>query len=240
MFSSYKDPLFTIDFVRTTPVTAELEKLKCDPKKYPKVWFTPQRKTLAEHDHQTAQCPIRDVERTEWRLQKFREIGYSAIGVMFTVLAIMVAALAVVAVVPPALNLRVHPSAIGLWIAFAGQLYRFYLSLLMYCNMVVYKRFSDSAHVMQNRYVGDIGDFGKYGLLRSLCGVSEILNSHHSPRLGVVWYLYPDESHDSDGKYTGYLACNSKNHARVSRFVIRISTMCFKGWWTRTTVTSPQ
>lgn len=67
---------------------------------------------------------------------------------------------------------------------------------------------------MQNRYVGDIGDFGKYGLLRSLCGVSEILNSHHSPRLGVVWYLYPDESHNSDGKYTGYLVRNSYNHAR--------------------------
>lgn len=37
---------------------------------------------------------------------------------------------------------------------------------------------------MQNRYVGDIGDFAKYGLLWAL-----------SPqkRLGVAWYLYPDE-----------------------------------------------
>lgn len=31
---------------------------------------------------------------------------------------------------------------------------------------------------MQNRYVGDLGDFGKFGVLRSLgCGL----------RLGVVW-----------------------------------------------------
>ena len=67
---------------------------------------------------------------------------------------------------------------------------------------------------MQNRYVGDIGDFGKYGLLRSLCGISETANSDRLPCLGVVWYLYPDESHNSDGKYTGYLARNSDNHAR--------------------------
>ena len=40
---------------------------------------------------------------------------------------------------------------------------------------------------MQNRYVGDIGDFGKYGLLRALC---------HGRRLGVAWYLYPDEAHN--------------------------------------------
>ena len=67
---------------------------------------------------------------------------------------------------------------------------------------------------MQNRYVGDVGDFGKYGLLRALCGVGETVGSHQSPLLlGVVWYLYPDESHNSDGKKTDYLARNSKNHA---------------------------
>ncbi len=49
---------------------------------------------------------------------------------------------------------------------------------------------------MQNRYVGDIGDFTKYALLRCL---SEGL------RLGVAWYLYPDEDHNSDGKHTRYL-----------------------------------
>jgi hypothetical protein len=52
---------------------------------------------------------------------------------------------------------------------------------------------------MQNRYVGDIGDFVKLALLRAL-----------SPgyRLGVVWYLVPDESHNGDGKYVAYLKKN--------------------------------
>ena len=67
---------------------------------------------------------------------------------------------------------------------------------------------------MQNRYVGDIGDFGKYGLLRSLCRVERTANSDQSLRLGVVWYLYPDESHNSDGKKVGYLASSSGNHSR--------------------------
>lgn len=55
---------------------------------------------------------------------------------------------------------------------------------------------------MQNRYVGDVGDFGKYGLLRAVvCPLG----------LGVVWYLHPDESHNSDGKYTGYLNGTAAN-----------------------------
>mgnify|MGYP006901767588 FL=1 len=50
---------------------------------------------------------------------------------------------------------------------------------------------------MQDRYAGDVGDFIKLGLLRAL-----------SPdrRLGVAWYRYPDESHNDDGRHTGYLA----------------------------------
>lgn len=49
---------------------------------------------------------------------------------------------------------------------------------------------------MQNRYVGDIGDYLKLGILRAL-----------SPgyRLGVAWWLYPDESHNRDGRHIGYL-----------------------------------
>ncbi|MGT2465837.1 hypothetical protein ACVOMV_12900 [Mesorhizobium atlanticum] len=49
---------------------------------------------------------------------------------------------------------------------------------------------------MQNRYAGDIGDFIKLGLLRALSG---------GKRLGVNWYLYPDEYHNGDGGYTSYL-----------------------------------
>lgn len=50
---------------------------------------------------------------------------------------------------------------------------------------------------MQNRYAGDIGDFGKIGLLRALrsSGLS----------IGVNWYLVPDERHNGDGCHVEYL-----------------------------------
>ncbi|WP_306047821.1 hypothetical protein [Nioella sp. MMSF_3534] len=49
---------------------------------------------------------------------------------------------------------------------------------------------------MQDRYAGDVGDFVKLGLLRAL-----------SPgrQLGVAWYRYPDEDHNSDGRHISYL-----------------------------------
>ncbi len=49
---------------------------------------------------------------------------------------------------------------------------------------------------MQNRYTGDIGDFGKLGLLRRLSARLSI---------GVNWYLIPDESHNGDGQHIDYL-----------------------------------
>jgi hypothetical protein len=49
---------------------------------------------------------------------------------------------------------------------------------------------------MQNRYVGDIGDFVKFGLLRAL---------GQGDRLGIAWYLCPDETHNRDGKHVDYL-----------------------------------
>jgi hypothetical protein len=49
---------------------------------------------------------------------------------------------------------------------------------------------------MQNRYVGDIGDYLKYALLRAL---SKDL------KLGIGWYLTPDEFHNNDGKHISYL-----------------------------------
>ena len=49
---------------------------------------------------------------------------------------------------------------------------------------------------MQNRYVGDIGDFGKYALLGAIA---------QGLKLGVVWYLTPDESDTLDGKHIRYL-----------------------------------
>lgn len=44
---------------------------------------------------------------------------------------------------------------------------------------------------MQNRYVGDVGDFGKYHLLKALCRGDD---GKAALSLGVVWYLVPDEN----------------------------------------------
>jgi hypothetical protein len=50
---------------------------------------------------------------------------------------------------------------------------------------------------MQNRYTGDIGDYGKYALLKILSG--------RDLRLAVVWYLNPHNQGNTDGKFTEYL-----------------------------------
>jgi hypothetical protein len=50
---------------------------------------------------------------------------------------------------------------------------------------------------MQDRYVGDVGDFAKYALLRRLCGQP----GERAIRLGVVWCLFPDESLTNDGRH---------------------------------------
>ncbi len=49
---------------------------------------------------------------------------------------------------------------------------------------------------MKNQYVGDIGDYGKYGLLRFLVD--------HDIRIGVNWYLTEDDG-SADGRFTHYL-----------------------------------
>ena len=50
---------------------------------------------------------------------------------------------------------------------------------------------------MQDRYTGDLGDFSKLGILRTLqaAGLS----------IGVNWYLTPDENHNGDGRHVKYL-----------------------------------
>jgi hypothetical protein len=50
---------------------------------------------------------------------------------------------------------------------------------------------------MQNRYIGDIGDYLKIGILRALSA---------GYRLGIAWWLYPDEHHNTDGRHIGYLS----------------------------------
>ena len=52
---------------------------------------------------------------------------------------------------------------------------------------------------MQDNYVGDIGDYGKYGLLRTVCSEGVCL--------AVNWYKVEPKkvSKQDDGKYTNYL-----------------------------------
>lgn len=54
---------------------------------------------------------------------------------------------------------------------------------------------------MQDRYVGDIGDFVKFAVLRAL-----------SPgrRPGIAWWLHPTHSPACDGKHIGYLGSPEK------------------------------
>ncbi len=49
---------------------------------------------------------------------------------------------------------------------------------------------------MQDRYVGDIGDFVKLAILRALS---------LGRRLGVGWWLHPDSGPPGDGRHIGYL-----------------------------------
>lgn len=52
---------------------------------------------------------------------------------------------------------------------------------------------------MQDRYTGDVGDFGKLGMLRKIAG--------SGLKIGVNWYLTykPEEHFNDDGKHIGYL-----------------------------------
>ena len=57
---------------------------------------------------------------------------------------------------------------------------------------------------MQYRYAGDVGDFGKFGLLRHLC--RETAQDKLKP--GVIWYKTTPgkkEEESPHGKFTNYL-----------------------------------
>ena len=52
---------------------------------------------------------------------------------------------------------------------------------------------------MQDRYAGDVGDFGKLGLLRQIADTGL--------KIGINWYLNdkPEGHVNDDGKHIGYL-----------------------------------
>lgn len=52
---------------------------------------------------------------------------------------------------------------------------------------------------MQDRYAGDIGDFGKFQLLR-------FLFQDKAYGIKQIWYRYPDEVHNNDGSYINYFS----------------------------------
>lgn len=56
---------------------------------------------------------------------------------------------------------------------------------------------------MRDNYVGDVGDFYKYSLLRRLCGAT---GEGPKRKLGVIWYLYPDPCKETDGLHLAYLS----------------------------------
>jgi len=59
---------------------------------------------------------------------------------------------------------------------------------------------------MQNRYVPDLGDFSKFGLLRVLSGV----DAQPRLRVGLVWYLTEQDEANNDGRHTAYLELSGK------------------------------
>jgi hypothetical protein len=59
---------------------------------------------------------------------------------------------------------------------------------------------------MRDNYVGDVGDYYKYGLLRALCG--------DTLKLGVAWYLYTDPCNSADGHHLRYLTVQKREQYR--------------------------
>ncbi|MDR3634133.1 MAG: hypothetical protein P4L84_10025 [Isosphaeraceae bacterium] len=60
---------------------------------------------------------------------------------------------------------------------------------------------------MRNSYVADVGDFGKYGLLRALNQLGP------QYRLGVLWYLTNQKETNNDGRHDSYLRYSGKKRA---------------------------
>jgi hypothetical protein len=67
---------------------------------------------------------------------------------------------------------------------------------------------------MQDRYAGDVGDFMKLGLLRHL--TSSHPSNEPDIRIGLNWYLAPNETANADGKHITYLDPGNRWHTALS------------------------
>ncbi len=67
---------------------------------------------------------------------------------------------------------------------------------------------------MQDRYAGDVGDYGKYGLLNEI-----YKESKGSVRLGINWfYVTREEKQRGDGRHIGYLKDENKSKKYAACF----------------------
>lgn len=73
---------------------------------------------------------------------------------------------------------------------------------------------------MQDRYAGDVGDFGKLGMLRCM--------EDFGLKVGINWYLVGDESHNNDGKHIGYLE-NEKYRGCDNELLESLNSMVVHG-----------
>ena len=91
--------MFTIDFIRTTPLNAEYRSMG-ETTKFKKTWFIPELQTLAEHDSNRLHSAPFEALKDLKELTRFRELALGAVALIFVVLGVMVAALGVLAARP--------------------------------------------------------------------------------------------------------------------------------------------
>jgi hypothetical protein len=65
--------------------------------------------------------------------------------------------------------------------------------------------------IMRHCYVGDVGDFGKFGLLRAL------MQKRKTTQLGVIWYLTNTLEQNNDGRHDGYLKRGPRSYRELFR-----------------------
>lgn len=69
---------------------------------------------------------------------------------------------------------------------------------------------------MQDKYVGDVGDFGKYILLNMI--INSFPSKDKRLRLGVNWYYVTyEKGKESDGKHTSYLYPSHRKYDKYRR-----------------------